>query len=140
MRLVSYRRVAADDTPWRSGIVVSEAIVDAVDCSPTAVGDVSTVRRILGLDEQQRRALAAAAAAGEGLRRTDVVLGPPVPDPDKILCIGLNYTEHAEETDLDPSAVPTCSRSSATRWWAATRRSWRPRRRSKSTSRARWRS
>jgi len=52
-------------------------------------------------------ALATAAAAGEGLRRADVVLGPPVPDPDKILCIGLNYTAHAEETNLDPSAVPT---------------------------------
>jgi len=109
MRLVSYRLAGADDTTWRAGIVVGEAIVDAEDCSPTVIGDVATVRGILGLDEQQRRALAAAAAAaaGDSPRRAEVVLGPPVPDPDKILCIGLNYTEHAKETNLDPSAVPT---------------------------------
>jgi 2-keto-4-pentenoate hydratase/2-oxohepta-3-ene-1,7-dioic acid hydratase in catechol pathway len=27
-----------------------------------------------------------------------VKLGPPIPDPNKILCIGLNYRDHAEET------------------------------------------
>ena len=35
-----------------------------------------------------------------------VELGPPVPDPDKILCIGLNYRDHAEESNLPIPAVP----------------------------------
>ena len=34
-------------------------------------------------------------------------LHPPVPDPDKIVCIGLNYRTHAEEAGLDPPEVPT---------------------------------
>lgn len=35
-----------------------------------------------------------------------VELGPPVPDPDKIICLGLNYREHAEEFHMDVATVP----------------------------------
>ncbi len=35
-----------------------------------------------------------------------MVFGPPVPDPDKILCIGLNYREHARESGLEVPSVP----------------------------------
>lgn len=34
-------------------------------------------------------------------------LGPPIPDPEKIICIGLNYRAHAEEFDLDLPEAPT---------------------------------
>lgn len=30
----------------------------------------------------------------------EVVLHPPIPDPEKILCIGLNYRDHCEESNL----------------------------------------
>ena len=36
----------------------------------------------------------------------DARLGPPVPDPQKILCIGLNYRAHANEAALDEPTVP----------------------------------
>ena len=32
---------------------------------------------------------------------------PPIPDPDKIICIGLNYKTHAAEAGLEPPAAPT---------------------------------
>jgi 2-keto-4-pentenoate hydratase/2-oxohepta-3-ene-1,7-dioic acid hydratase in catechol pathway len=32
---------------------------------------------------------------------------PPVPDPDKIICIGLNYRSHAAEAGIDPPQQPT---------------------------------
>jgi 2-keto-4-pentenoate hydratase/2-oxohepta-3-ene-1,7-dioic acid hydratase in catechol pathway len=32
---------------------------------------------------------------------------PPVPDPDKIVCIGLNYHSHAAEAGIDPPDAPT---------------------------------
>ena len=32
---------------------------------------------------------------------------PPVTDPDKIICIGLNYLSHAREAGLEPSDTPT---------------------------------
>jgi 2-keto-4-pentenoate hydratase/2-oxohepta-3-ene-1,7-dioic acid hydratase in catechol pathway len=34
---------------------------------------------------------------GSVLQRSDVVIGPPVPRPGKIICIGLNYKDHAAE-------------------------------------------
>jgi acylpyruvate hydrolase len=35
-----------------------------------------------------------------------IIFGPPIPDPDKILCIGLNYREHARESGLPIPSVP----------------------------------
>ena len=36
-----------------------------------------------------------------------VELGPPVPDPEKILCLGLNYPEHVAESAMATPVVPT---------------------------------
>ncbi len=37
----------------------------------------------------------------------EVELLPPVPDPEKIVCIGLNYGAHAAEAGMDPPKSPT---------------------------------
>jgi 2-keto-4-pentenoate hydratase/2-oxohepta-3-ene-1,7-dioic acid hydratase in catechol pathway len=34
-------------------------------------------------------------------------LAPPIPDPEKLICIGLNYRAHAEEFGLDIPEAPT---------------------------------
>jgi 2-keto-4-pentenoate hydratase/2-oxohepta-3-ene-1,7-dioic acid hydratase in catechol pathway len=36
----------------------------------------------------------------------DLRLGPPIPDPDKIVCLGLNYRSHAEEAGFSIPTVP----------------------------------
>lgn len=36
----------------------------------------------------------------------DVELAPPIPDPEKIICIGLNYTDHCEEQNVEPPKSP----------------------------------
>ena len=36
----------------------------------------------------------------------DLTLGPPVADPDKIGCLGLNYRDHAVESSLDLPVTP----------------------------------
>ena len=38
---------------------------------------------------------------------TEFELAPPIPDPEKIVCIGLNYRTHAAEAGLDPPDSPT---------------------------------
>jgi 2-keto-4-pentenoate hydratase/2-oxohepta-3-ene-1,7-dioic acid hydratase in catechol pathway len=38
---------------------------------------------------------------------TDVTLASVVPDPEKIICIGLNYRDHAKETNLAIPEFPT---------------------------------
>ena len=49
----------------------------------------------------------AAAVEGEPVARESVRLLPPVPDPDKIICIGLNYLSHAREGGNGPPETPT---------------------------------
>jgi 2-keto-4-pentenoate hydratase/2-oxohepta-3-ene-1,7-dioic acid hydratase in catechol pathway len=39
-------------------------------------------------------------------RTDDVRLGPPVPDPQKIICLGLNYRDHAQEAGLAAPSAP----------------------------------
>jgi 2-keto-4-pentenoate hydratase/2-oxohepta-3-ene-1,7-dioic acid hydratase in catechol pathway len=56
--------------------------------------------------------LAGGAAALESLRAlagpvlTDVALGPCVPNPGKIICVGLNYRKHAAESGLPVPETP----------------------------------
>ena len=46
-------------------------------------------------------------ARGAAVDLAAVALLPPITDPGKIVCIGLNYRSHAAEAGLDPSATPT---------------------------------
>jgi acylpyruvate hydrolase len=48
-----------------------------------------------------------ASPGGEGLPLEEAQLSVPVPDPDKIICIGLNYRSHAAEAGIEPPSVPT---------------------------------
>ena len=38
---------------------------------------------------------------------SDVKLLPPITDPEKLICIGLNYLSHAQEQDVEPPEYPT---------------------------------
>jgi 2-keto-4-pentenoate hydratase/2-oxohepta-3-ene-1,7-dioic acid hydratase in catechol pathway len=42
-----------------------------------------------------------------GWRLTDVELLPPIPNPGKIICVGVNYRTHRDETGLKPAEYPT---------------------------------
>ncbi len=43
----------------------------------------------------------------ESVPLDDVALEVPVPDPEKIICIGLNYRSHAAEAGQEPPPAPT---------------------------------
>lgn len=64
----------------------------------------STVKELLALgDDALRRAEAEVPRGGVRHRRDEVRLLAPVPDPQKILCLGLNYRDHAIESGM---AIP----------------------------------
>jgi 2-keto-4-pentenoate hydratase/2-oxohepta-3-ene-1,7-dioic acid hydratase in catechol pathway len=89
----------ADGSP-RPGVWTDRGIVDlqAVDPSLPA-----TLRGILALGEAEiARAKAAADAAAESayVAHADATMLPPIQDPAKIICIGLNYRDHAAEVKL----------------------------------------
>ena len=107
MRLVTYETGGG----YRGGVLVGETIVDlAVAASggpPTRPALSVRAALATGLPGPALAdAAAALAAAGDGIPIMGTRLGPPIPDPDKILCIGLNYRDHAAEAGLDLPTVP----------------------------------
>jgi 2-keto-4-pentenoate hydratase/2-oxohepta-3-ene-1,7-dioic acid hydratase in catechol pathway len=89
----------------QAGVLVEEEIVP---CSALgAPGD--SVRMLLGalarpgLSSLGERA---ATEASERLALASVRLLAPVPDPEKIICLGLNYSDHARELGQEPPAAP----------------------------------
>ena len=115
-RLVSYR---FDHTVpnWRAGVASNNALIDlsgyTAATSDSVAGDsYRSVRAYLSASPNEQDQILAWAARqldeGEQLLSLDEVeLGPPVPDPEKIVCLGLNYPEHAAEAELDIPPVPT---------------------------------
>jgi len=97
MRIVSYRVGAG---PWRAGAGRDGSVVDIA-----ADGDPS-VKALLGGGKAALDAAAGRERNGKPVSG-NVEIGPVVPDPDKIICIGLNYRKHAEETGQPLPTVPT---------------------------------
>ena len=54
-----------------------------------------------------RGGLALTNPGGPALPLDGVRLLPPIGDPGKIICIGLNYRAHAAEAGIDPPEIPT---------------------------------
>jgi 2-keto-4-pentenoate hydratase/2-oxohepta-3-ene-1,7-dioic acid hydratase in catechol pathway len=74
-----------------------------VDLNRADAGLPSTMRALLSLGRDGLSRAAAALPAGEPFDPEGVKLLAPVPNPEKVICIGLNYADHAEETG---AAVP----------------------------------
>jgi 2-keto-4-pentenoate hydratase/2-oxohepta-3-ene-1,7-dioic acid hydratase in catechol pathway len=83
------------------GVETTRGIVDVRAADPQLP---PTLRALLaGGDEALARARRAAAGARDEhvVPRDAVTLLPPVGDPSKIICIGLNYRDHAAEVKMD---------------------------------------
>jgi 2-keto-4-pentenoate hydratase/2-oxohepta-3-ene-1,7-dioic acid hydratase in catechol pathway len=98
MRLVTYR----SERGARAGILVGDRVVDAGDAYG---GDAASVRELLAGHWPLEEAGPAPGPAVAGVG--DVELLPPIPDPDKIVCIGLNYRAHAAEAGIELPDTPT---------------------------------
>jgi 2-keto-4-pentenoate hydratase/2-oxohepta-3-ene-1,7-dioic acid hydratase in catechol pathway len=98
MRLVTYRA----DGQERAGVQIDGGLRDAA----ALLGDDRIgVRELIAegrLDDLSASLDSTDAGALEGAE-----LLPPLPDPDKIVCIGLNYRSHAAEAGIDPPDHPT---------------------------------
>jgi 2-keto-4-pentenoate hydratase/2-oxohepta-3-ene-1,7-dioic acid hydratase in catechol pathway len=79
-----------------------------VDLHATDPGLPTSVRLLLAASPAVRKAAADAAGSDRAVRYAAhaVKLLPPVPDPGKILCIGLNYRDHAAEGGQPIPAEP----------------------------------
>lgn len=91
MRYVSFRRPDGTASFGRlNGETIVELASDAVPSLKAALTDGSLKT----------------LADGVSFAAADVVLLPVIPDPAKILCVGLNYAEHVKETGREQKAHP----------------------------------
>lgn len=98
MKLVSFERAG------RAGF---GAVVDGgiVDLQAALGGRHASLRALLEADALGEAAAALAGRAAD-FPLTAVTLLPVIPDPDKIVCVGLNYGEHVRETGRTVTETP----------------------------------
>jgi 2-keto-4-pentenoate hydratase/2-oxohepta-3-ene-1,7-dioic acid hydratase in catechol pathway len=84
----------------RAGVIRDGAVFDAWDALD---GGGSSVRELLAA----RRLGELEVADGPSTGLAEARLLVPVPDPEKIIAIGLNYAQHAAEARAEPPASPT---------------------------------
>jgi len=97
MRIVTY----CSEREARAGLLRDDTVVDIWD---ELGGGGPGFRDLLA---SGRLSEVTALADHPGLPLGEVALEPPIPDPDKIVCIGLNYKAHAAEAGIDPPDTPT---------------------------------
>lgn len=109
MKIVSYRAGGS----YRAGLVAGDWVVDAERSGkayelrlPISVrellamgGDgMASAKHVIAQLPMVERSIAAGERRPRWLMRfDDVELGPPVPDPEKIIALGFNYKSHVEE-------------------------------------------
>jgi 2-keto-4-pentenoate hydratase/2-oxohepta-3-ene-1,7-dioic acid hydratase in catechol pathway len=99
MRLVSYR----SEEGTCAGVQMADGILDA----GTLLGERPKGARRL-IEEGRLDELVESTKLGVDIEPASVMrVVTPVPDPDKIICIGLNYRSHAQEAGIDPPEQPT---------------------------------
>ncbi|KUN01405.1 2-hydroxyhepta-2,4-diene-1,7-dioate isomerase [Streptomyces yokosukanensis] len=84
------------------------ALLDAEGTLRDLSGIVDDIDGALLADEDALGRVRAAAGAGElpALDATGLRIGPPLARIGKVVCIGLNYHDHARETGVEPPAEP----------------------------------
>ena len=85
MKLVTYE--AGGET--RTGVLTEHGVIDS---------GYATMSELLAAGPPQQ-------PSGDALQPERLL--PPVTDPQKIVCIGLNYLSHAKEQGAEPPATPT---------------------------------
>jgi len=98
MKLVTF---SCEADELRPGVLTDAGVVDllATDASIS-----SSVREILAGDELDKAA--AAAASDSAVLVKNAEFRAPISNPQKIICIGLNYRNHAIESGMDIPGEP----------------------------------
>src|ERR1700738_3878878 len=100
MRLLSYQTAAGP----AAGIQVEDTLVptSSVDAPASTVRGLLEALEVDGLRELAERA----EDAEQRVPLAEATLHAPLPDAQKIVCMGLNYRDHAEETGQEIPAAP----------------------------------
>lgn len=100
MRFISYRSAGQTGIGIRTdagyrGLLASEA------------GYPGDLRSLLAAGDAALAAAADILRGGIAVEPSAVQLLPPIPNPDKIICVGLNYADHTAESGMKQPDYPT---------------------------------
>ena len=99
MRLISYATETGSRVAGRRGDYYVDLNLTDPELPPT-------MRELLRLGPAGLDRARAAVQAGQPLEPRSLRLLAPVPDPEKVICIGLNYADHAAESHLPTPTEP----------------------------------
>ena len=97
MKLATFKREGR--TSW--GVVVTDRIADM---GAALAGRYAGIKAVIAADALHE--VAAAVDAAPRIDASEVEWLPVLPDPGKILCIGLNYETHRQETGREATGHP----------------------------------
>lgn len=103
MKLLTYQ---SDRGPRAAVLLETEDRVHYIDIADTDPSLPSDLCELLALGPAAHARLKAIPATGFALDPRSFQLLPPIPRPGKILCIGLNYHDHARESGASIPSVP----------------------------------
>jgi 2-keto-4-pentenoate hydratase/2-oxohepta-3-ene-1,7-dioic acid hydratase in catechol pathway len=104
VKLVTYE---AGEGP-RAGVVVESGIIDAW----RVLGEPlrGSLRELIAegrIDETRTKVFDPGGTVVEPVPHEEAKLLPPIPDPEKIVCLALNYRAHAEEAGREVGEIPS---------------------------------
>ncbi len=102
MRIVSI----IGEGPGRLGVVRDREVIDLGLAAPGVALDLVSVLKGAAGGLRGLAALAASAEPSAYRQMDSLRLGPPIPNPGKVICLGLNYAEHAAEGGHAKPAYP----------------------------------
>lgn len=100
MKLITFKRAGTPSDAYRIGALTDDGKI--ADLTPQNDLSVTEVLRCLDLESGFIKQVQK-NESGPILTREEVQIVSPVPRPGKIICIGLNYRDHAEESGM---AIP----------------------------------
>ena len=92
MKLVAFLVAGTLRHGFVEGSVVQEMDLGSAGLRPVLLGGPDVAR---------------SAAIGKTWDLETLTFAPPISNPDKILCVGLNYHDHVQETGREPVGYPT---------------------------------
>lgn len=102
MKFVHFKEKEAASASYRLGVRTDIGIIDAGHITLNSLfqdGEAALLPLRQSLEEAKDK-------PERYLKESELVYGPCVPEPGKIICIGLNYKKHAEETNMPLPEYP----------------------------------
>ena len=99
MKLVSFLH---EDQP-RIGLVRGDQVIDLSQADPSLP---KCMKALLELGPEGLERVRACGDASHALELTSLRLLPPVNHPEKVVCVGVNYADHAAESGMETPSEP----------------------------------